>query len=105
MGCSSYPQLYLRSSPSHKRGTIFLPLLLAGERARVKAKKVDFPLFLTSTDTIHRIREVLDRAGYTEPHIRQLLDVAEIPLFRHRRQSLPLYLWRTRGGSPLDTFI
>jgi SAM-dependent methyltransferase len=66
---------------------------------------MDSSLFLTSTDTIHRIREVLDRAGYTESLIHPLLDVAEIPVFRHRRQALPLHLWRTRGGSPLEILV
>ena len=66
---------------------------------------MDSPLFSTSTDTIHRIREVLDRVGYTESNIHQLLDVAEVPTFRHRRQALPLHLWRTRGGSPLEILV
>ena len=66
---------------------------------------MDSPLFLTSTDTVHRIREVLERAGYTESDIRQLLDVAEIPPFRHRGQALPLHLWRTRGGSLLEILV
>ena len=66
---------------------------------------MDSSLFLTSTDTIHRIREVLDRAGYTESHIHQLLDVAGIPPFRHRRQALSLHLWHTRGGSPLEILV
>lgn len=66
---------------------------------------MDTVLSFPVSDTIHRIREVLDRAGYTESNIRQLLDVAEIPSFRHRRQALSLHLWRTRGGSPLETFV
>jgi SAM-dependent methyltransferase len=66
---------------------------------------MDSPLFPTSTDTIHRIREVLDQAGYTESNIHQLLDISEIPPFRHRRQALPLYVWRTRGGSPLEILV
>lgn len=64
-----------------------------------------FPLSLTVQDKVCRIREILDRAGYTESNIRQLLDVTDIPVFRHRRQSLPLYLWRTRGGSPLEILV
>jgi SAM-dependent methyltransferase len=66
---------------------------------------MDSRLLLTASDTIHRIREVLERAGYTESNIHQFLDVAEIPPFRHRRQALPLHLWRTRAGSPLEILV
>jgi hypothetical protein len=66
---------------------------------------MDSPLFLTTPATIQRIREVLDRAGYTESHIHQFLAVTEIPPFRHRRQALSLHSWRTRGGSPLAILV
>jgi SAM-dependent methyltransferase len=52
--------------------------------------------------TVRRIRGVLDRVGYTEPRILELLDITELPMSRQRWQTLPLYVWRARGGSPLN---
>src|SRR5262249_28349140 len=65
----------------------------------------DCPASLTARDKIWRVREVLDRAGYTEPRILQLLGVAELRTSGQRRQALPLYLWRTRTGTPLETLV
>src|SRR5437762_1780564 len=60
---------------------------------------------LIALDTVCKIRDVLDRAGYAEPRILQLLDVAGLPTFRQRRQALPQFLWRTRGGTSLETLL
>jgi hypothetical protein len=65
----------------------------------------NYPVSLADPDKVSRIRELLDYAGYTEPRILQLLGVEELPTFRQRRQGLPLYLWRTREGTTLDTLV
>src|SRR5437763_93596 len=41
-------------------------------------------------------------AGYTEPRVLQLLGLTALPPFRQRVEALPLYLWRTAGGTALD---
>jgi hypothetical protein len=64
-----------------------------------------FAYLLNVPLTVRRVREVLDRAGYTEPRILQLLDVDELPTYRQRWQTLPLCGWRTRGSEPLKIFI
>src|SRR5439155_811659 len=53
-------------------------------------------------NTAVRIREVLDRAGYTEPRVLQLLGLTALPPVRQRVEALPLYLRRTAGGTALD---
>ncbi len=60
---------------------------------------------LIVTDKVCKIRDVLDRANYAEPRILQLLDVAGLPTFRQRRLALPQFLWRTRGGTSLETLV
>jgi methylase of polypeptide subunit release factors len=52
-----------------------------------------------------QIREVLDRAGYADSTIQSLLGTGTWPAHRQRQRELPLYLWRTRGGSPLETLV
>lgn len=52
---------------------------------------------------LRRVRRALARAGYEEKTLCELLGVAALPSFRRRRHSLPEYLHRTRGGSPLET--
>src|SRR6266446_100299 len=65
----------------------------------------DSGLFLANPDVVRRIRDVLARADYTEPRIREVLGVLDWPSFRRRRQSLTLFLHRTRADTPLNTFI
>lgn len=60
---------------------------------------------LTTLDRVAHIRAALDRAGYSEARLLQLLGIDQLPTFRHRQHSLPLYLWRTQETSPLNTFI
>jgi hypothetical protein len=50
-----------------------------------------------------RIREVLAKAGYTEQGVCGALGVDS--LARLRETKLPAMLWRTRGGSPLETLV
>ncbi len=68
--------------------------------ARLKTLDSFASLSLDTPDEIRRIRNVLRDAGYTERSVQQVLDVPELPSFRRRLEGLPLYLWRTRGGSP-----
>ena len=65
----------------------------------------DLPLSLAAPDTAIRIREVLDRAGYSETHILERLGLARLPPFRLRGDALPLYRWRTREGTALDSLV
>ena len=53
---------------------------------------------------IRRIREVLNRAGYSEPRIKQLLD-CDGAMHRQRWQTVSLDLRRARGGSPLKILV
>ena len=62
-------------------------------------------LSLAIPDTVARIREVFNRAGYSETHILQLLEVEELLTFRQRWQVLPLYLWRTREETALHMLV
>src|SRR5690242_6104078 len=63
------------------------------------------PLVLTAPDLITRIREVLNHAAYSEPHILRLLGIKELPTSRQHRQFLPLSLWQTREETPLNTLV
>ena len=54
---------------------------------------------------IRRIRNVLRDAGYTKRSVQQLLEVDELPTYRQRCQSAPLYQWRTRGDEPLQILV
>jgi SAM-dependent methyltransferase len=63
------------------------------------------PLNPSDPAAVRRAREALDRAGYAERRILDLLGEPEWPTPRRRRQALPLFLHRTRGGTPLDTFV
>jgi SAM-dependent methyltransferase len=65
----------------------------------------DGPLNANDPVQVRRAREALDRAGYGERRILDLLGEPEWPVYRRRRQALPLFLHRTRGGSPLDTLV
>lgn len=56
-------------------------------------------------DTACKVRQVLDRAGYAEPSILALLEISEMPSPRQRRQALPLYLWRSRRETTLETLV
>jgi SAM-dependent methyltransferase len=67
--------------------------------------RAECPLSLDHPDSVTRIREVLDRAGYTEAAILEMLELAEIPGGRQRIQTLPLHLWRSRGDSSLETLV
>lgn len=60
---------------------------------------------LDLTPRLAPLRDALDRAGFTEAAVSDRLGVPELPSIRPRLQALPLYLWRTRTGTPLDVLI
>jgi SAM-dependent methyltransferase len=62
-------------------------------------------LSLSGPRKLRQIREVFSRAGYTEPRILKLLDIDELPTPKQQSQVRALYLWRTRGGSRLETLV
>ncbi len=49
------------------------------------------------------MRDALERAGYRDARILELLGVQDFPALRGK--DLPLLLHRTRGGSPLETLV
>ena len=63
------------------------------------------PFSWKHSGTASQVREVLDRAGYAEPTISELLETPEMPRPGQRRQALPLYLWRSRGDTPLEAMV
>src|SRR5262249_43519941 len=65
----------------------------------------DGPLNANDPVQVRRAREALDRAGYGGRRLLDLRGEPEWPVYRRRRQALPLFLHRTRGGSPLDTLV
>jgi hypothetical protein len=67
--------------------------------------EVSDPGFLSfeQPDEVRRLREALDRAGYRDSRILDLLGVKDFPSLRG--SDLPLLLYRTRGGSPLETLV
>ncbi len=73
--------------------------------ARMKTLDNSASLSLDAPHKIRRIRKVLRDAGYSERSVPQLLDVDELPTFRQRWQTLPLFRWRTRGSEPLKIFV
>jgi hypothetical protein len=64
----------------------------------------DSPGMLMNADTVRRLRDVLDHAGYTETRVREVLDLPDGPIFRVRK-ALPLYRHRTRGDAPLHLLL
>src|SRR5712691_5249146 len=56
-----------------------------------------------SPDDYRRIRDVLDRAGYTDEGVVKVLGVDSLSRLRDRK--LPALLRRTGGGTPLETLI
>jgi hypothetical protein len=58
---------------------------------------------LTNQDDYGRIRDVLDRAGYTDERIVKLMGVDSLSRLGERK--LPPLLRRTGGGSPLETLV
>ncbi len=63
------------------------------------------PKFLSfeQPEDARRLRDALDRAGYRDARILELLGVKDFPSIRGK--DLPLLLHRTRGGSPLETLV
>ena len=62
---------------------------------------VDAPT-VTTPDDYRRLRDVLDRAGYTDENIVKLMGV---DLRRLREPKLPALLRRLNGGTPLETLV
>src|SRR5262245_12194535 len=75
------------------------------QERRMSGMQSDGPLSLEDPSRHLRLRETLDRAGYSESAVLRQLGVLELPPFRKRQQNLPLLLWRTRGGTPLETLV
>jgi methylase of polypeptide subunit release factors len=65
----------------------------------------DHPFPVAGPERLAPMREALQRAGYDEPAVLRLLGAARLPSFRQLRRQASLYLWRTRGGGPLDTLV
>jgi SAM-dependent methyltransferase len=58
---------------------------------------------VTNPDDYGRIRDVLDRAGYTDERIVKLMGVDSLSRLGERK--LPPLLRRTSGGTPLETLV
>jgi hypothetical protein len=58
---------------------------------------------LVDTDGLHRVRDVLDAAGYDDGGILDALGGNELASLRTRR--IPPLLRRTAGGSPVETLV
>ena len=54
-------------------------------------------------DELHRLREILERARYTDSGVLEALGVKDFPSIRE--SDTPLLLRRTNGGTPLETLI
>jgi len=65
----------------------------------------DSPLALDRPNTARHIRDVLDRADFTEARIRQVLHAETIVALHLCPQDFPRVWHWTRGGTPLDTLI
>ncbi|MGP0066099.1 MAG: methyltransferase [Isosphaeraceae bacterium] len=63
------------------------------------------PLALDRPDTVRRVREVLDRAGFEESQILKRLGAKEMVELSLEPFDVPLLLRRTRDGDPLATLI
>ncbi len=63
------------------------------------------PLSTASSDTLGRVRDALNQAGYEEASVHDLLHVAVLPSFRRRREARADSLARTKGRSPLETLV
>lgn len=60
---------------------------------------------LENPNTIHRMRDVLSGADYTESGISGILKVSDLPNARDRQLSRSLYLHQTRDETKLNTLI
>lgn len=60
-------------------------------------------LLAIGADNCRRIREALAKANYTEQGVCEALGIEQ--LGRLRETKLATALWRTRGGSPLETLV
>jgi hypothetical protein len=60
---------------------------------------------LIAPETVHRTREVLERAGYTDTRILEGFQVPDWLSLPPSRSHLPLLLHRTRGGTPLEVLL
>ena len=63
------------------------------------------PLNLDRPESIHGVREVLQRAGFDETHIPERLGVADMAALSFLAMDRPRLLRRTREGDPLSTMI
>jgi hypothetical protein len=74
----------------------------------IRQTSAEQPLSLDVPDAVRRLRDVLDRAGYTESGAQEVLRSTEAPLLGVRtsaRQDLPLLIYRSRGEEPLHTLL
>src|SRR5207237_9331090 len=70
--------------------------------ATMPSQLEDPPLSLSDPDAIGRVCEALDRAGYSEARVAELLGYRAVPSQRTRANALPLLLWRTRQANALE---
>jgi SAM-dependent methyltransferase len=56
-------------------------------------------------DASRRVREVLDRAGYSSQGITKALDLPDLNAVRPGGGEMPRLFHRTAGGTPLDTLL
>jgi Methyltransferase small domain len=63
------------------------------------------PFNFDRPETIHRVREVLQRVGFDERHVPSLLDVPDMASLNTGAVDRPRLLRRTRDGDPLCTMI
>lgn len=65
----------------------------------------DLLLSLTESEKVRQIGEALIQFGYTEKNLFELLKINELPNFRQRLKSLPVFLRRTGNENPLSILI
>ena len=63
------------------------------------------PLAVDRPDLVHRVREVLDRAGFDEKHIYERFGVGEQGQLTLGPLDRPRLLWRTRNNDQLSTLL
>src|SRR5438034_9521677 len=71
----------------------------------MERNREDCPLMLGAPDTVRRIRDVLDRAGYSEAGFLETCQAPDLMCLPTRGHEFPLLLHRTRSGTPLDTLL
>src|SRR5580692_809703 len=79
------------------------PVESANLQAKENTAMPGAPLPALSPADCRRIREVLAKANYAEQGVCQSLGLEHLGQLREKK--LAAILWRTRGGSPLETLV